>query len=206
MLAMNALTKLLAVFLAVFRFLAWAPSHIVVVAMIPFKLWAYRAHFRFVKRLLLEITSFFDFVLVFANVQNEAMLIYRRIYRGNFIFGKSVMLISHQVATEQIVLPTLRGNRFMGVDIVSNDPGAFVTNAGPITTSAPARTLARQHIDSQIMTDRVRSMDLDALRVLCNDTLAEWVGRSIYGYDVVDSQHGHSADAPSPGGAHHPKA
>lgn len=157
-----------------FRRIAHLLSAPIVWALMPLKIYAFRTRFGVVKRIILEMTSLLDFLMVFANVQNATMLIHHRVYKGNFIFGKSVMVVDHQVAARDVVRPTLRGNRFMGVDIVSNDPGAFVTNAGPITTGQPVRRLARAHIEQNIMTDRVRGLDLDALGAECADILREW--------------------------------
>lgn len=168
------LTALLARILCIVRFLARPISYLVVWLMMPMKRWAYCTRFRWLKRLLLEVTTLCDFVLVFANVQNPTMQIYRRVYRGNFIFGKAVMIIDHATARDELVQPSLRGNRFMGVDIVTNDPAVFVTNAGPITTGPPVRTHTRHYIDTQIMTERVHRLDLDTLRSLCADELREW--------------------------------
>ena len=142
--------------------------------MMPVKLVAHRWRRGFLGRVLLEVTCFGDFLLVFANVQNAALELHHRIYGGNFIFGKSVMVVDHEVAAREIARPSLRGNRFMGIDIVSNDPGVFVTNAGPISTGQPTRRLIREYIDHQIMTPRVRSLDLAALRTECAEILREW--------------------------------
>ena len=142
--------------------------------LMPAKLFAYRIRWFWLRRLILEVTTFFDFAMVFALTQNEAMRLHGTIYRGNFIFGKAVMVTDHETAEREIAQTTLRGNRFMGVDIVSNDPMAFATNAGPITTGQPTRGLIRGHIDREIMTDRVRSFDLTSLRTECAPILAEW--------------------------------
>jgi hypothetical protein len=122
----------------------------------------------------MEITCWCDFMLVLANVQNAVLLLHHRVWRGPFIFGKSVMVVDHAIAAREMAQPSLRGNRFMGVDLVSNDPGVFVTNAGPISTGQPTRRLIREYIDHQIMTPRVRAMDYGALRGECADILREW--------------------------------
>lgn len=140
----------------------------------PFKLLAYRTRLRWLRRLILEVTCFLDFAMVFADVQNPVMLLHYRIYKGNFLFGKAVMVVDHQKAQREIAQPTLRGNRFMGVDIVSNDPMAFVTNAGPIAAGQPTRGLIRGYIDREIMTERVRSFDAASLRTECAGILEEW--------------------------------
>ena len=140
----------------------------------PLKILAWRMRPGWVKRLVFEFTAFVDWMLVFANVQNAAMQLHARVYRGNFIFGKALMITGHARASREIARPALRGNRFMGVDLVANDPGAFVTNAGPITTADPVRRLAREYIDTAVMTPRVRALDLPALRRDCAAELAEW--------------------------------
>ena len=142
--------------------------------MMPVKLLAFRFRHLVFGRVLLEITCLGDVLLVLANVQNAALLLHHRIYRGAFLFGKSVMVVDHDVATRELALPSLRGNRFMGIDLVSNDPGVFVTNAGPISTGQPTRRLIREYIDHQIMTPRVRALDYGALRAECAEILREW--------------------------------
>lgn len=142
--------------------------------MMPVKLLAFRCRGNWFGRTLLEFTSAGDFLLVLANVQNAALQLHQRVYRGAFLFGKSVMIVDHAIAAREIPRPALRGNRFMGVDLVSNDPGVFVTNAGPISTGQPTRRLMREYIDHQIMTPRVRAMDYGALRGECAGLLREW--------------------------------
>ena len=145
-----------------------------VYVLIPLKLYAYRTRFRFVKRVILEVTSFFDWVMVFAVVQNPAMLIHFRAYRGNFLFGKAVVVVDHEQASREIAQKTLRGNRFMGVELVTNSPSVFVTNAGPITSSQPIRKLHREYIDTQVMTESVRAFDFESLKTHCDELLSEW--------------------------------
>ena len=140
----------------------------------PVKLFAWRTRAHWVRGVILELTTFLDFMLVFADVQNFAMEIHRAVYGGNFLFGKALMIVDHEVAQREIAQPTLRGNRFMGIDIVSNDAMAFVTNAGPISTGQPTRGLIRGYIDREIMTDRVRAYTLDSLRADCAEILADW--------------------------------
>jgi hypothetical protein len=142
--------------------------------MMPVKRCAFRFRDGFIGRALMEITCWCDFMLVLANVQNAVLLLHHRVWRGPFIFGKSVMVVDHAIAAREMAQPSLRGNRFMGVDLVSNDPGVFVTNAGPISTGQPTRRLIREYIDHQIMTPRVRAMDYGALRGECADILREW--------------------------------
>jgi hypothetical protein len=142
--------------------------------LMPVKRLAFRFRHRFLGRLLLELTCWSDFVLVLANVQNAALLLHHRVYGGPFVFGKSVMVVDHVTAAVEIARPSLRGNRFMGLDLVSNDPGVFVTNAGPISTGQPTRGLIREYIDHHIMTPRVRAMDYGTLRMECAGILQAW--------------------------------
>ena len=142
--------------------------------MMPVKLLAFRFRHRMAGRLLMELTCWSDFLFVLANVQNAALLLHHRVYRGAFLFGKSVMIVDHAVAAREIALPSMRGNRFMGLDLVSNDPGVFVTNAGPISTGQPTRGLIREYIDHRIMTPRVRALDYAALRAECAGILRAW--------------------------------
>jgi hypothetical protein len=140
----------------------------------PVKLFAWRCRWKWLKRLILELTTAMDWAMVFADVQNEAMLLHFRVYKGNFIFGQAIMVVDHTAAKAQIEKPSLRGNRFMGVDIVSNDPAAFLTNAGPISTAPPTRDLVRRYIDEKIMTPEVRALDLSSLTSECKGILDEW--------------------------------
>ena len=165
---------LIHVFLIAFRRLSCAGCWILIWLLMPVKLFAYGTRWRWLRRTLLEITTFFDFLMVFALVQNEAMRLHGSIYHGNFIFGKAVMIVDGNVAEQEIAQPSLRGNRFMGVDIVTNDPMAFATNAGPITTSPPTRDLIRSYIDTEIMTERVRNLNIASLQAECGPLLAEW--------------------------------
>ena len=142
--------------------------------MMPVKLVAFRWRHRVIGRALLEMTSFCDFLLIFANVQNEALLLHFRVYRGAFIFGKSVMVVDHAVAAREIAQPSLRGNRFMGVDIVSNDPGVFATNAGAICTGQPTRQLIRNYIDEKVLTPPLRAICYQDLVEETAEVLHDW--------------------------------
>ncbi len=157
-------------FRRVSRWLSWP----VIWLLMPIKLLAWRLRIRWLRRLILEFTTFIDFALVFANVQNGAIELYHAVWRGNFPFGKALMIVDHAQAQHDIAQPTLRGNRFMGIDIVANDPMAFVSNAGPITTGQPTRGLIRGYIEKEIMTERVRAFTIDSLRTECAAILAEW--------------------------------
>lgn len=142
--------------------------------LIPVKMFAWRTSHKWLKRIVLEITALVDFLSIFAVVQNHAVLAHWRAYGGNFIFGKSIMVVAHEKAETEIARPTLRGNRFMGVDIVSNDPGVFVTNAGPINTGQPVRGHTRDYIETTIMTDRIRGLGPGGVKEMCLPILQEW--------------------------------
>jgi hypothetical protein len=158
----------------VFRWIARRLSPPVIWLIMPAKLFARRTRWLWLRRIILEITTATDFMMVFANTQNVAMLMHRVAYGGNFIFGKALMVVDHETADREIRQPTMRGNRFMGIDIVSNDSMVFVTNAGPISAGPPTRDLIRGHIDNEIMTPRVRSLDLQSLRTECDEIIREW--------------------------------
>jgi hypothetical protein len=158
----------------ILRWIARRLSPPIIWLIMPAKLWAWRTRRLWLRRLLLEITTATDFAMVFANTQNVAMLIHQTAYRGNFIFGKAIMVVDHASADREIRQPTMRGNRFMGIDIVSNDAMVFMTNAGPISAGPPTRDLIRGYIDTEIMTPRVRSLDPESLRAECDEIVRDW--------------------------------
>lgn len=138
------------------------------------KLGAYRQPFRPLRWVLLELTSLFDFLSVFALVQNHAMGANRRVFGGNYLFGRAVMVTEHARAVAEIPTIRVRGSRFMGVPMVANDPGVFATNAGPITTSQPARRVLREHMNAAIVTEFLAAPDRAALRARCAPILEDW--------------------------------
>lgn len=142
--------------------------------LIPVKLAAWRTRSRWVRGVLLEITGALDWLTVVACIQNRAMVMQHRAWKGNFLFGRAVFLVEHERATAEIPRPTLRGNLFMGVHLVSNEPGVFLTNAGPITTAPPVRTASRRYIDEVIMTDRVRAFEHGGIETACAGIIDEW--------------------------------
>ncbi len=144
----------------------WVAMHV--------KLFAYRQPWRWVRIALLELTQAFDFLMVFANVQNYAMAINHRLFGGDFLFGKAVMVTGHARTLEAIPRIRQRGSRFMGVPMVANDPGVFVTNAGPITTSQPARRVLREHMNADVVTAWLDAPDYGTLRERCADIVEEW--------------------------------
>jgi hypothetical protein len=157
-----------------FRWVARHLSPPFIWLLMPLKLLAWRTKWLGLRRVILEVTTATDFAMVFANTQNVAMLLHQSAYGGNFIFGKALMVVDHVTADREIRLPTMRGNRFMGIDIVGNDPMVFLTNAGAIAAGPPTRDLIRSHIDNEIMTPRVRSLDMQSLGAECDEIIREW--------------------------------
>jgi Cytochrome P450 len=157
-----------------FRWIARQLSPPAIWLLMPAKLIAWRTQQKWLRRLILEITTATDFAMVFANTQNVAMLMHQSAYDGNFVFGKALMVVDHPSADREIRQPTMRGSRFMGIDIVSNDSMVFLTNAGPIAAGPPTRDLIRGHIDNAIMTPRVRSLDPHSLKTECEDIIRDW--------------------------------
>ena len=151
-----------------------ALSYLVIVPLMPIKTYAYRTRFGFVKRSILTVTTFVDFVLIFLNIQNETMLIHRRAYGGNFVFGRGVMVTDYDSAAEAIVKPSLRGNNFMGVSLVSSDCSAFGTNAGILNQCPPIRDATRAYVDRTIFTEDVMALGLDSVRDRCREVIDDW--------------------------------
>lgn len=140
-----------------------------------FKLFAYRQPFQALRRILLEMSQFFDFLMVFANIQNHAIAINFRLHRrGNFLFGKAVMVVDYKTALEEIPEIKMKGSRFMGVPLVANEPGVFVSNAGPITTSQPARQVLREHMNRSVFSGELMQVDFAKMNETCSDILREW--------------------------------
>jgi hypothetical protein len=156
--------------------LGWL-STVVIVVLRPIKLLAYRSRWRPLKRLLLEVTTFIDWALIFPNVQNGAMLLHYRAYGGNFLFGKAVMVTDHETTKRDIACPAHRGNNFMGVDIVSSDSNVFATNAGILNQNPPIRTSTRAYLDSHVFTPEVMAMDFADVQTASAEILADWSRR-----------------------------
>src|SRR5207249_2033483 len=70
--------------------------------MMPVKRLAYCCRRSFLGRALLEVTCFGDFLLVLADVQNAVLEIHHCVWGGNFLFGKSVMVVDYEVAAREI--------------------------------------------------------------------------------------------------------
>ncbi|MEO1417184.1 MAG: cytochrome P450 [Bacteroidota bacterium] len=158
----------------IIRRISFVAFHPVAWLLKPIKILAWRTRKRWLRGLLLEITGFFDWLTVIFCIQNYAMLIQQKIWKGNFLFGRAVFIVDHSRALSEIPLPTLRGNLFMGVNVVTNEPGVFMTNAGPITTSPPARTAIRQHIDQNVLTHRVRAFETGGIPAHCTSIMEQW--------------------------------
>lgn len=156
------------------RFVSFIAFHPISWLLKPIKLLAWRTRKRWFRGLLLEITGFFDWLTVIFCVQNNAMLIQQRIWKGNFLFGRALFIVDYAKALKEIPKPTLRGNLFMGVNVVTNEPGVFMTNAGPITTSLPVRTATRRHIDENILTNRVRAFEAGGIADHCFSIFEQW--------------------------------
>ena len=140
----------------------------------PIKLYAYRTRFEWLKRLILEFTTFLDWAMVFANIQNETMLLHFRAWKGNFIFGKAVMVVDHAKTAAEIARSNVRGSNFMGLDIVSTQPFVFATNSPVLNQSPPLRALTRKYIDEHMVDERVRAMSLDDVATECEEIIADW--------------------------------
>src|SRR5688572_5898971 len=89
-----------------------------VYAMVPFKLRAWTTQRAWLRGLILEITSAMDFALTGLQVQNPALLLTSKAFRGNFIFGRALMVVDHAAAAEALEKPQMRGSLFMGLPIV----------------------------------------------------------------------------------------
>ncbi|MFO7567863.1 MAG: cytochrome P450 [Enhygromyxa sp.] len=143
--------------------------------MVPFKLWAFTTKRVWLRGVILEFTSAIDLMLVAVHVQNPALMRTFQAFKGNFIFGRALMVTEHAAAAAAVVQPQLRGSLFMGLPIVGYAPTTFMTNAGPISVSQPARGILRAHIDEQLLSHAQRSPDLESLRTRCADLLRDWV-------------------------------
>jgi hypothetical protein len=143
-------------------------------ALKPAKLFAYETRVPFVKDTILSATTFVDFCLIWANVQNDTMLLHQKAFGGNFIFGRGVMVTDHATTEDAIAKPALRGNNFMGVSIVASDANMFATNAAILNQSTPAREAARAYLDKHVFTEATAGQSLEDVRTKLGDILAEW--------------------------------
>jgi cytochrome P450 len=149
-------------------------SYLVVWPLRPLKVYAYRTRFSWIKRLILTFTTPIDFALIWLNVQNETMLLHFRVYGGNFVFGRGIMVTDYVSTAEAVVRPACRGNNFMGVNIVASDSNAFGTNTGILNQCPPIRNSTRAYLDQNIFTPHVRAHTLATVQAEVADILAEW--------------------------------
>lgn len=84
-------------------------------------------------RMIIQITSFFDFYITLILGKNDILLLHQKIYRGNFIFNKSVTKVDHGSIEQEVQLPSLRKNILLGASLNALGEG-FVMNA-PINFS-----------------------------------------------------------------------
>lgn len=154
-------------------FLKWISLGLIYL-MKPLKLFAFRTRFLFLKRLILGVTTFVDFLSSWLYGQNEIMLLHQKIYKGNFIFGHGVMKTDYSSAISEIPRPSLRTNSFMGIPVVSGNE-VFVVNSPLISLGEPFRTLVRKHIEETIFTPELAALDYDQVKLKCTEILAEWV-------------------------------
>ena len=156
------------------RRIAYVLSIPIVVLLMPIKIWAYRTRFELVRHTILECTSRIDFALIWLNIQNPTMLLHWRVYGGNFIFGKAVMVVDYETIAHAITQPLMKNNNFMGVNIVSSNSDAFATNAPILTQCPPVRALTRSYIDDHIFNQPVRCLSPKVVRGTCQEILDEW--------------------------------
>lgn len=157
-----------------FRAVMYQLSKPVVWLLKPIKLYAYRTRFEFVRRLILEVTCFIDWALIFLLVQNETMKLHQDIWGGDFVFGKAIMVTRHAEAAARVVQPLLKSRHFMGVPIVANETEVFASNSPMLQQNQPLRRLSRSWINEQIFTERVRALDLDRLKQELEPILNAW--------------------------------
>lgn len=145
-----------------------------VYALVPLKMWAWTTRRTWLRGAILELTAAIDFLLVGIHVQNGALMLTFKAFGGNFLFGRALMVTDHASAAAAIVEPQLRGSLFMGLPIVGYAPTTFMTNAGPISVSQPARGVLRGHLNEHVVSDAHRHPDIATLRESCAGALREW--------------------------------
>lgn len=140
----------------------------------PLKLFAYTTRFGFLKRLIIQFTTFLDFIFSFIHGQNEVMEVYEKVYKGNFIFGHGIMKTDYKSTLEEIQQPSMRTNHFMGIPVVSGNE-VFIVNSPLISLGEPFRTLAREHIDETIFNEAFYDLTYDQVVEKCAIPLQEWL-------------------------------
>lgn len=149
-------------------------SRAVIKGLKPIKIYAYRTRSKPIKRLILELTSPIDLLLVVANIQDETMQLHEEIYGGNFVFGKAVAITSHARTSSEIIQRAMRCNHFMGLDIIAADSRVFATNAPSLNQCPPVREHTRAYLEREILPDAVRHLDYDAVARQCREILGDW--------------------------------
>ncbi|MDP3273921.1 MAG: hypothetical protein Q8Q09_01920 [Deltaproteobacteria bacterium] len=157
--------------MSAFRSVAHFVSKGVIRALKPVKIFAYETEVAPLKNAILSATTFVDFCLIFANVQNDTMLLHEEVYGGSFLFGRGVMVVEHARTARDITLPPLRGNNFMGVSIVASDANMFATNAAILNQSTPARGAARDFLDQNVFN---KTWTQDSVEDALAQTLSDW--------------------------------
>ena len=157
-----------------FRQAIYPFAYAIVWCLYPVKMFAWRTRWGLLRRLILEVTTFIDWSLLFATVQNETMVLHHKVYGGNFIFGKGVMVTDHATMKKEIQHNAFRGNNFMGVHIVSSTPDVFATNAGILNQCPPYRDASRRYLDEAVFTPEVMAFTIDDVNERCGDILDDW--------------------------------
>ena len=140
----------------------------------PFKIYAYRTGSPFLQRLIIETTTFIDFLFQFLHGQNESMTLHQKVYGGNFIFGRGVMITDFDTISEQLSWPSHRTNEFMGISVVSGNE-VFVGNAPMIALGQPFRGVLRNHLNETLFTPEFYEYDYESVQTKCREILDDWV-------------------------------
>lgn len=139
----------------------------------PFKIHAYRTRRSWLKRLIIEVTTFWDWVAHFVFGQNEAMQLYEEVYGGDFLFGHAFMATDFDTTDREVRLPSHRTSNFMGIGTVSSNE-VFVVNAAMISLGEPFRGVLRRHIEETVFTDSIDALTYDDVVTRCRGALDEW--------------------------------
>src|SRR5213075_1888541 len=92
------------------RRLLYPVSYLLVLLLKPFKLCAWRSGSPLLRRIVIALTTPIDFSLIWLNVQNETMLLHWRVYGGNFIFGRALMVVDYATAAGAITQPLMKNS------------------------------------------------------------------------------------------------
>jgi Cytochrome P450 len=159
---------------SILRKLMHVGSFVLILVLKPFKMFAWRMNVGILRGLILEITSRFDWLMIILNVQNNAMLLHQRAYGGNFLFGKAFAETSFVKTEKQITEPLNKCSRFMGVNIVSSDAGAFATNSGSLTQCPAIRKPVRKDLEDNVFTTQFLANDIDSVRKKTKAIVKDW--------------------------------